>query len=114
MTLPSPPLTPFDSAPLTPPELLVGSAGQLAQWQHRGAVLTFQRWLLIIGGLAVTSLAVCMLCLQFGPTRIGVATIASALKQLFAGAELNAGELDTSAVIMVHIRLPRVLVGFFV
>jgi len=90
------------------------SAGQLAQWKHSGAILTLQRWLAIIGGLAVASLAVCVLCLQFGATRIEMGTIALALRPLLTAGEFDAAGLGASAIIMVHIRLPRILAGFLV
>lgn len=114
MASPSPHLAPVDSSSLTPSALEESRAGQSAQWKHRGAILTLQRWLAIIGGLAVASLTVCVLCLQFGATRIEMGTVASALRQLLTAGELDAAGLGTPAVIMVHIRLPRVLVGFLV
>ena len=114
MVLPSPRLAPVDSPSPTPAVLIASRGGQLAQWKQRGAILTYQRWLAIIGGLAVAGLAVCVLCLQFGATQIEMGTIASALRQLLRTGELDATELSPSAVIMMHIRLPRVLMGFLV
>ena len=114
MPSPSPRLGPLDSSSLTSSALVGSRAGQLAQWQQRGAVLTRKRWLTVIGGLAVASLAVCVLCLQFGPTRIEMGAVVSALRQLLTLRELDTAGLGTSAVIMVHIRLPRVLAGFLV
>lgn len=75
-----------------------------------GTVFTFKRWLLLIGGLGFASLAVGVVCLQFGATRIEMGTVLSALSRLLSGH----AELGTSATIMVHIRLPRVLMGFLV
>ncbi len=114
MASPSPHLAPPGSSSLTPSTLVESSVGQWAQWKHRGAILTFQRWLAIIGGLAVASLAVCVLCLQFGATRIEMGTVTLALRQLLTAGELDVAGLSTSAAIMLHIRLPRVLVGFLV
>ena len=114
MASPSPHLSPVDSSSLSPSELMESSAGQLAQWKHSGAILTLQRWLAIIGGLAVASLAVCVLCLQFGATRIEMGTIALALRPLLTAGEFDAAGLGASAIIMVHIRLPRILAGFLV
>ena len=60
------------------------------------------------------SLAMCILCLQFGPTRIEMGTVAAALRQVVTSRELDTAGLGTSAIIMIQIRLPRVLTGFLV
>ncbi|MBI3356520.1 MAG: iron ABC transporter permease, partial [Nitrospirae bacterium] len=99
---------------ITPSALVESGVDQSAHWKHSGAILTLQRWLAIIGGLAVASLAVCLLCLQFGATRIEIGTVASALVRSLRAGGFDAAELGTSGVILVHIRLPRVLMGFLV
>ncbi len=114
MASPSPHLAPADSPSITPSALVESNAGQLARWKDRGAILTLQRWFSIIGGLAVASLAVCVLCLQFGATRIELETVASALGQFLKAGEVDTAQLSTSAVIMMHLRLPRVLMGFLI
>jgi len=110
----SPHLAPVGSSSPASTVLAASRGGQSAQWKQRGAILTYQRWLAIIGGLAAAGLAVCVLCLQFGAIRIEMGAVASALRQMLTAGELDAAELGTSAVIMLHIRLPRVLMGFLV
>lgn len=114
MASPSPHLAPADSPSVTPSALVESNVGQLARWKDRGAILTLQRWFSIIGGLAVASLAVCVLCLQFGATWIELETVASALGQFLRAGEVDTAQLGTSAVIMMHLRLPRVLMGFLI
>jgi iron complex transport system permease protein len=114
MAVPSPHLAPADVTPLASSTTAERRAGQVAQWKHERAILTTQRWLTIVGSLGLASLAVCLLCLQFGATRVEIGTVADALGQLLRAGELDAAGLSTSGVILVHIRLPRVLMGFLV
>lgn len=114
MTTPTSQLAPAGSSPIVSPPLAKDEAEQLRQWKSRGAILTFQRWIAIIGGLIVASLVVCGLCLQFGATKIDMGAVLSALSGWSGGGALDKVGTDTSAVIMLHIRLPRVLTGFLV
>ena len=114
MAPPSPHLAPVHSPSLTSAARVELSPDQLAQWKQKGAILTFQRWVMIIGSLTGASLALCMLCLQFGATRLEIGTVAVTLMQLLTGGDRNVVELGPSAVIMMQIRLPRLLVGFLV
>ena len=86
----------------------------VASWAQAGAVLTVQRWVLVIGGLLLASLAVLALCLQFGATSVGMGTVATAIARLLHGDEAGSPGLATSEIIMVQIRFPRVLMGFLV
>ena len=114
MATPTSQLAPADSPSIVSPPLRKDGAEQLRQWKNSGAILTFQRWLTIIGVLTVASLVVCILCLQFGATKIDVRTVMTVLSRWSGiGAPETAGN-ETSAVIMLHIRLPRVLTGFLV
>lgn len=114
MAPPSPPLAPVHSPSLTPSARVESSVDPVAQWKQRGAILTFQRWVTIIGGLAAAGLVLCVLCLQFGATRIEIGTVAVTLMQLLTVGDFDVAGLDPSAVIMMQIRLPRILVGFLV
>jgi iron complex transport system permease protein len=92
-----------------------GSPGDgLARWRERGAVLTVQRWLTIVGGLGLASLAVLVLCLQFGSTKVEMGTVLSAVSRMLWAGDLDSAALGTSGVILVQIRIPRVLMGFLV
>ena len=114
MATPTSPLAPADSSSIVSPMQTKDGTEQLRQWKNSGAILTFQRWVTIIGGLALTSLAVCVLCLQFGATKIDMRTVMAVLSQWSGIGTPDTTGTDTSAVIMFHIRLPRVLTGFFV
>ena len=85
-----------------------------SSWAQAGAVLTVQRWMVVIGGLLLASLAVLLLCLQFGATPVGMGTVATAIARLVRGDEAGSPSLATSEIIMVQIRFPRVLMGFLV
>ncbi len=80
-------------------------------WAGTGAVLTGHRWIKIIGGLFVASVALLVLCLQFGATAVDLQTVWSALVHGFREEQTG---LDTAEIIIVQIRLPRVLMGFLV
>ena len=86
----------------------------VASWAQAGAVLTVQRWVVVIGGLLLASLAVLLLSLQFGATSVGMGTVATAIARLLRGDEAGSPSLATSEIIMVQIRFPRVLMGFLV
>ena len=113
MATPTSQLVPADSSSIASPSLANGTE-QLRQWKSSGAILTFQRWMTIIGGLAIASLAVCVLCLQFGATKIDMRTVMMVLSGWSGIGTPDTTGTDTSAVIMLHIRLPRILTGFLV
>ena len=86
-----------------------------SSWANAGAVLTVHRWVTVIGGLLLASVAVLVLCLQFGATvsrrengRVG--NYAHAAWQT----KTESRSAENSEIIMVQIRFPRVLMGFLV
>ena len=89
-------------------------ADLVSSWAHTGPVLTVHRWMAVIGGLLLACVAVLVLCLQFGATSVGIGTVASAIAHLLRGDEASSLRVGTSEIIMVQIRFPRVLMGFFV
>ena len=89
-------------------------ADLVLSWAQAGTVLTFHRWVTVIGGLVVASVAVLVLCLQFGATSVDVRTVATAVTHMLRGGLADSPSLETSEIIMVQIRFPRVLMGFFV
>ena len=109
MTWSSRHLAPVESTPLSPPPLRTDGPTEGSQWKRSGAILTFRRWFTIVGGLALATLLVGIFCLQFGAIRTELSTVVSALREL-----LEPAQLGTSATIMVHIRFPRLLMGFLV
>ena len=114
MASPTSQVTPVDSSSVVPPIPNGNGVEQLQQRKRSGAILTFQRGIVIIVSLAFASLAVCVVCLQFGATKIDMGAVISALSRLPDTGALDGVGGDTSSVIMVHIRLPRVLTGFLV
>ncbi|TKB88663.1 MAG: iron ABC transporter permease [Nitrospira sp.] len=85
-----------------------------SSWASAGAVLTVHRWMAVIGGLLLASVAVLMLCLQFGATSVDVKTVVTAIMHMLRADQEGAATLGTSEIIMVQIRFPRVLMGFLV
>ena len=114
MTPGSPRLLTSESPSLASNRLDGGTAGHRDEWRRVGTILTHRRWLGMIGALAAASVAICILCLQFGATRVDLATLLSVMTQLLTAGNAEAAGGDTAATIMMHIRLPRVLMGFVV
>ncbi|HSF66387.1 MAG TPA: iron ABC transporter permease [Nitrospiraceae bacterium] len=88
--------------------------GLASSWTHAGTVLTIHRWVTVIGTLLAASVAVFALCLQFGATSVGLGTVARGIMHIVRGGEAESAGLETSEIIMVQIRFPRVLLGFLV
>lgn len=85
-----------------------------AEWHRTGAMLTRRRRGLVLIGLLLASLAVIVLCSQFGAVPVKLADVFAALRYVLTGESLDAASLDTAGVIFLHVRLPRVLMGFLV
>jgi iron complex transport system permease protein len=65
----------------------------------------------VIGGLLAASIGVVLLCLQFGAIPIDIFTAVSAIAHAM---RWDSAGLNTSEIIMVQVRLPRVLMGYCV
>ncbi len=114
MTPGSPQLLTSESPSLTSNKHEGGAAGPRDEWRRAGTILTHRRWLGMMGALVAASIAICILCLQFGATRVDLATLLSVITQLLTAGNIEVAGADTAATIMMHIRLPRVLMGFVV
>lgn len=114
MAVPTSQLASADPSDVVRSVLTGQSADQLREWTRSRAILTFQRWIIIVGSLTVASLVMCVVCLQFGATKIEVGSVLSALGRLGSMRDTSGADPSTPSVILVHIRLPRVLTGFFV
>jgi iron complex transport system permease protein len=90
-----------------------GPQGQI-EWHRTGAMLTRRRWSLIVTGLLLASAAVILLCSQVGAVSVSLGDAVAALGHLVTTGSLDASSLGTSSVIFLHVRLPRVLMGFLV
>jgi cobalamin transport system permease protein len=110
-----PPLpTHVESPSIDPSVLTADTTGVPAQWTKTGAILTLQRWLMVMGGLSAASVAVLVVCLQFGATSVEMKTVVGAILKMFRTDQIDVAGLGTPGVIMVQIRFPRVLMGFLV
>ncbi|MBX9658251.1 MAG: iron ABC transporter permease [Nitrospiraceae bacterium] len=110
----SPQLLTSESPSLASNRLEGGTAGHRDEWRRTSAILTHRRWLGIMGALVAASVATCILCLQFGATSVDLATLLSVMTQLLTAGNTEVVGGNTAATIMLHIRLPRVLMGFVV
>jgi iron complex transport system permease protein len=64
--------------------------------------------------LSLASIAGVVICLQFGAQPLTLTDLATTLRQAIAHDEWNIRTLGTTGVILLHVRLPRVLLGFLV
>jgi iron complex transport system permease protein len=82
-------------------------------WARSGAILTARRRRVVLIGLLAASAIVAVLCSRFGAASVTAGDALAVLWQL-----LTTGRLDdaagTAGVILLHVRLPRVLMGFMV
>jgi len=85
-----------------------------AEWHRTGAMLTHRRWSLVLSGLLLASAAVIILCSQFGAVPVRLTDIWAALQHMLAMGSQDVSPLGTAGVIFLHVRLPRVLMGFLV
>ncbi|MFM8541130.1 MAG: FecCD family ABC transporter permease [Nitrospira sp.] len=77
------------------------------------ATLTRGRWLSTIAALTGVSLVTLLICLQIGLERIGLADLMAMVMRLVRQEAAPDGAA-TAQLIVVHIRLPRILLGFLV
>ncbi len=90
------------------------SQGVKAEWYKTGAMLTHRRWSMVLIGLLLASAVVVILCSQFGAVPVRLTDIWAALRDVLIAGSSEASSLGTAGVIFLHVRLPRVLMGFLV
>ncbi len=78
------------------------------------SVLTRRRWAMTLLALAAVSLLVALFSLHFGTESIGPGQAISILWQTFGGSGTSLQSADPTAVILLYLRLPRVLLAFIV
>ncbi|MEP6888282.1 MAG: iron chelate uptake ABC transporter family permease subunit, partial [Nitrospirales bacterium] len=78
------------------------------------SVLTRRRWAMTLLVLSVVSLLVGLFSLHFGTESIGPMQAISILWQTFRDGGTSLESADPTAVILLHLRLPRVLLAFIV
>lgn len=64
--------------------------------------------------LGLTSVAGIVICLQFGAQPITLMELVQTLRQAGTQSEWNIRTVGTTGIILLHVRLPRVLLGFLV
>jgi iron complex transport system permease protein len=80
----------------------------------RRAVLTPSRWFGIMGALLSATIAVGLVCLHFGAQPIGLGDIARVLARALASEESASEAFGATSAILMQVRLPRVVLGFWV
>ena len=76
--------------------------------------LTFGRWLFWMGLFLFISVVALLACLRFGTQVLEVSRILDILVQEMGRAPAGGTESDPTRVILLHVRLPRVLLAFLV
>ena len=80
----------------------------------QGAILTNSRWMATMGILALTTIAVSFACLRFGAQPIAYDEILRVFLNALSHKEIDGGISDVASTILLQVRLPRMLLGFFV
>ena len=80
----------------------------------QGAVLTPMRWWVIMGSLSVVALLLATVCLQLGTQYIGLGNLLGVLSSALFDQPSDDTMLNTTSVILLQVRLPRVFLGFLI
>jgi iron complex transport system permease protein len=78
------------------------------------SILTATRWLTTMAALAAAGVATVLVCLHFGAERIGLTETATILWRALHDGRAAAESAGPSAVILLEVRLPRLVLGFLV
>lgn len=79
-----------------------------------GPLLSQGRWIAVTVVLSVGSLLALIACLGFGAENISFKRAAGLLWQILRNGGVDLNALDTQSVILLHVRLPRLLLSFMV
>jgi iron complex transport system permease protein len=79
-----------------------------------GLVLTARRWVAVMTSLVAISVVLLVVCVQFGTQWIGLSQITTILGEMFREHTVGSEQMETTSVILMQVRLPRVLLGFLV
>lgn len=79
-----------------------------------GSLISQGRWVAVTVVLSVGSLLALIACLGFGAEDISFARTAGLLWQVVRNGNVDPAGMDTQSTILVHVRLPRVLLSFMV
>lgn len=116
MTLSPPPASPLSArasdASSSTSMPVVESAGKPSLQM---AVLTPSRWLRVMAILVAASIALALVCLQVGARYVSVGEILRTLGRAAGVLPISGNETEmTTDTILLHLRLPRVFLGFMV
>ncbi len=96
--------------------VLTTTSGTKRQERRHGnnARLTVGRWVTVMVYLSVAAVLAMLVCLQFGTQWIGLGEMFQLVVRWMQEGSLDGDAVGTTGVILFHIRLPRVLLGFLV
>lgn len=80
----------------------------------QGAILTNSRRIATLGTLSLAAIVVGLLCLHFGTQPIAYGEILRVFADAISRKELDGGTSDITRTILLHVRLPRMLLGFLI
>lgn len=86
------------------------TSGIIAQ----GAILTDTRWMATLGILVLAAAVVGFICLHFGAQSIAYGEILRVGFDAISAKETDGGTSDVASTILLQVRLPRMLLSFFV
>jgi iron complex transport system permease protein len=116
MTTPSDPSSSSASVDISPSsrEPKMSEVGLDEDEVFRQSTLEAGRWMTVIGILSVAALLFAVLCLQFGAQFVGIKEAAGVLTQIIGAPGDSESDVSTMRAILLHVRLPRVVLGFLV
>ena len=85
----------------------------LAAWPA-GAALSRERWMATLLSLACVAVLTLLVCLQFGAEAIGLRATLQILGETMRHGQAGLDATGATGVILMHVRLPRILLGFLV
>ena len=111
-SLDAPALRPSSKAiPLKSPVLVDAVPSEVASSSR---TLTRSRWVFLVSTVFLVAMLVFVLCLGMGTQPIPFLKIFSVIMGAVAGLSYEQGPSDSTSVILFHVRMPRVLLAFFV
>jgi cobalamin transport system permease protein len=96
------------------PEPMRPLAGSIDDHLFDKSTLTARRWMTVMVILSASGILAALLCLQFGAQYVGLSEILRIVVQMALGTHDQIVGSDTTATILLQVRLPRVFLGFLV
>lgn len=111
-TLDVPSLRSSSSVLTSTPPVSTGVASGKASVLYQ--MLTRRRWLLWVSSTCAAAMVVFVGCLGFGTQPISYSKIITVILGVVAGTSIDQSFGDPTSVILLHVRMPRVVLAFFV